>query len=96
MQHGSAEMNRSRCSACGREECPAKDYQDDSSLYGWRLGLASIGLFLSPILLAIVGAMCFGRSSAAQFVGALAGLSVGLAVPIAAVRLRRRGDGESA
>ena len=48
-------------------------------LSGWRLGLASIGLFLAPIALAIEGAALFERSGSAQFLGAIAGLILGVA-----------------
>ena len=48
-------------------------------LSGWRLGIASIGLFLTPIALAITGAALFGRSGSTQFLGAIAGLILGVA-----------------
>lgn len=95
MEHEPIGIGPSRCSACGRDDCPANDYQHDSSLAGWRLGLASIGLFLGPVVLAIAGAMCFDKSYGAQCLGALAGLGVGMSGPMLAARLRHRGDRES-
>ena len=67
-------------------------------LSGWRLGLASIGLFLAPIALAIAGAALFERSGGAQLIGAIAGLILGAAASTVVawfVHSRNRGSRQS-
>ena len=68
-----------RCSCCSVQDCPADGSRDDLPLCGWRLGLFSMGMFLVPGVLAIVGAMCYAESRVAQFLGAIAGLVIGMA-----------------
>lgn len=51
-------------------------------LSGWRLALASAGLFLGPIVLATIGAMVYGPDPGQRFVGALAGLGTGFLLSI--------------
>jgi hypothetical protein len=48
------------------------------SLRGWRLALASLTLFVLPVALAIAGAVSAGESGAAQSLGALGGLALGM------------------
>ena len=79
------------CSRCPIQECPAKDDAEGALLSGWRLGLASVGLFLGPVLLAIAGAMVSTESRTAQFLGAMAGLGAGLVGAVVVGRLLRRG-----
>ena len=64
-------------------------------LSGWRLGLASIGLFLVPMALAIAGAALLGGSGSAQFIGAIAGLILGVAASTVAVWFVHRRNTES-
>ena len=67
-------------------------------LSGWRLGIASIGLFLAPIALAIIGAALFGQSGSTQFLGAIAGLILGVAALTVVVwfaHSRNRGSRQS-
>lgn len=63
---------------------------DGPLLVGWRLGLASMGLFLGPVVLAILGAMWSGRSHEARFLGAITGLGIGMAGSVAVAKLLRR------
>ena len=64
-------------------------------LHGWRLGLAAAGMFLSPVVLAIAGAMCMGGSHGARLLGALVGLGVGMVCSVMAARSLGRRDTES-
>jgi hypothetical protein len=77
------------CSGCPR--CPSGDHPTDEPdsplLYGWRLGLSAIGLFLGPVVLAIVGVLLFGDSPASQLAGAMVGLGVGLAVSVGVAKV---------
>ena len=83
-----------RCSRCPVQECPAEHEPEGARLSGWRLGLASIGLFLGPVLLATAGAIWFGKTGTAQFLGAMAGLGVGLVCSVVVAKLLRRGRKE--
>ncbi len=92
-----ARMNRSRCTGCATEgcavaDCPSDAQTNDSLLVGWRLGVASMGVFLAPVVLAIVGAVCSGRSPDVQLPGTLAGLGLGLAGSMWIARTMRRVD----
>jgi len=44
-------------------------------------------LFLSPIVLAIVGAICFGASERSQLAGGIAGLVLGMVLSLALVKV---------
>jgi len=55
-------------------------------LQGSRLVLATMGLFLGPIVLAIVAATCFGESQIARFAGALVSFGGGMALSVAVAR----------
>jgi len=57
---------------------------------GWRMVLASVGLFLGPIALAIVGALLAGATADARAAGALGGLVLGMAISVIVGRLIRR------
>jgi len=59
-------------------------------LAGWRLGLASVGLFLGPVILAIAGAASFGDGPGTQFAGAIAGLGLGAACSVGTMRILYR------
>ena len=63
-----------------------EDKQDGRPLHGWRFVLASAGLFLVPVLLAIAGAACFAENRHGQFVGAVIGLGLGLVIPAAVTK----------
>ncbi len=56
---------------------------------GWRLAMASVGLFLAPILLAIAGATCCGDGEGVQLLGAVAGLGAGMTGAVVVGRLLR-------
>lgn len=79
----------SRCSVCPVADCPADEGPEEPRLAGWRLGLVSMGLFLGPVVLAIVGAMSFSDSPGAQLVGAIAGLGLGSAGSVGIVGIDR-------
>lgn len=49
-----------------------------------RLAAVSMGLFLGPAVLALAGAFCLAPQREAQWLGAAAGLGVGMAVSVAA------------
>jgi hypothetical protein len=51
------------------------------------LGFAAIGLFIAPIVLAIVVGLCAGGNDAAKFTGALIGLGLGVGASFLCVRL---------
>ena len=83
--HAQEESEGPGCHGCAMCECPAAEGVGPVS--GWRLGLAAMGLFLGPIVLAIVGAACCRESQAGQLLGAVAGLVVGMVGAVAIARL---------
>lgn len=81
-------LRRDTCAHCMLEDCPLDRTEEETRLRGRPLGLAAIGMFLAPVLLAIIGAMSFRSSYPAQLLGGLGGLAVGiLAARIIAWRL---------
>ncbi|NQU20225.1 MAG: hypothetical protein HQ567_03010 [Candidatus Nealsonbacteria bacterium] len=81
---------RPDCTGCpgaggGNETGP-----DVGTLAGWRLAAVSIGLFLGPILLALIGAACFSARAESQLLGAIAGLLIGIGGSVAVARLVRQ------
>jgi len=54
---------------------------------GRGLGLVAICLFLSPIVLAIAGAICFDGSARSQLVGGIAGLLLGMVLALAVAKV---------
>jgi len=90
--HEPGEADHSGCRGCPVENCPAGDWEDDLALSGGGLGLSSMGLFLGPGVLAIVGAICCGESRGAQFLGAIAGLVLGMTGSVMLAKLLRRAD----
>ncbi len=80
----------SRCSGCLVPDCPAENGPQGSGLAGWRLGLVSMGLFLGPVVLAIIGAAGFRDNPGGQFAGAIAGLGLGLAGSVGMARILHR------
>jgi len=75
------------CRGCLVPDHSSDEGQDRALPSGWRLGIVSIGLFLGPCILAIVGAACFGKSHAAQLSGAVTGLLAGMIGSVAVARL---------
>jgi len=65
----------SGCTRCGLHAAPP----DVPVLRGWRLTVSALGVFLLPLVLAVAGAVVVGGEGGRQFLGALAGLAVGLA-----------------
>ena len=67
------------CGACG-DECPTSSEHPASSEYsGGQTSLASLAVFLLPIVLALCGA-AIGSSPSGQAIGAVAGLAVGVVI----------------
>jgi len=83
------------CFGCPVSDCRAETGAGGGGLAGWRLAVVSVGLFLGPIVLALVGAVCFWPGPEGQLLGAVGGLVVGVGVSIAVARLTRRVDPES-
>jgi hypothetical protein len=83
------------CENCPSDGCPAEHQDDVAALRGWRLGLTSFALFLLPVMLAIGGAACAGERGAAQLLGGLTGLALGICGAIATARLLGRSRIES-
>lgn len=104
----SSESGRAGCAGCGdsHEGCPhahahghgAHGHEMPSETpdgpSGWRLVAIAVGLFLVPIVLAIVGALFGGESQDAQLVGALAGLAIGMGGAIGVYQAIRRSNKE--
>lgn len=88
--HEPGELHSSGCSGCSFRDCPAEEVPDGWLLSGWRLALASMGLFLAPGILAIAGAVYYSKSQGAQFLGAIAGLAVGMTGSVVLAKLPRR------
>ena len=87
MGHESTESHCSSCSACPIEDCPTDGGNDPQLLVGWQFGFASMGLFLGPVVLAIIGAAwCFGESSEGRLLGAIAGLMLGMVASMGIAR----------
>jgi hypothetical protein len=76
--------------SCGLDRPPV-DQPEGQQLAGWRLVLVSLGLFLGPVGLAILGAALAGKTAGGQLIGALAGLGVGFAISAGVARMLRRG-----
>ena len=83
--------SRPRCPGCPVEDCPVDAGAGEPLVAGWRLGLISVGLFLGPVVLAIVGAASLGESPGGQLAGAIGGLGLGLAGSVGAGRMLGRG-----
>lgn len=80
-------LRRDSCAHCLLEHCPLDCTEEEGRLRGRRLGMAAVGMFLVPVLLAIAGAMSFRGSYPAQLLGGLGGLAVGI---LAARTIARR------
>ena len=92
-------LGRPQCPACSVRDCPAErqpenpvenpaeNQAEGPLLAGWRLGLVSAGLFLGPVVLAILGAGILGSSPGRQLAGAIGGLGMGFAVSVGVTRM---------
>ncbi len=67
-------------------DCPARIGRDGADVSGRGIGLVALCLFLTPIVLAIVGAVCFGGSARSQLAGGIAGLLLGMVLALAAAK----------
>ena len=80
------------CSHCRMDaSCPA----EPGALSGWRLTATAAGVFLLPLGLAAAGAALCGQQPTWQFLGALAGLVVGLVGAVVVARCVRRAGKEA-
>ncbi|MBN1588817.1 MAG: hypothetical protein JW888_04820 [Pirellulales bacterium] len=88
--------DRSACPHCGGDACPTPDESDPTAMSGSRFVLAAMGLFLAPLVLAILGAVVAGRRAEAQLIGALGGLALGMAGSVLVARWIRHRSGGNA
>lgn len=86
-----ARLDCTNCSVCsGTDDGPLPQ---KGLLRGGRFVLASVGLFLAPIVLAILGAAWCGESVHRQVFGAIGGLGLGMVGAVAIARvLHVRGE----
>jgi hypothetical protein len=73
-----------------------EDGQGEPPVHGRGMVGSAVGLFLAPIVLAIVGAVVAGPGPGRQIVGAFCGLGIGLVGSILISRLFRFRSGEDA
>ncbi len=78
--------NCQTCSTSGPDESLGD--QQGELMTGWRFGSASAGVFLLPLIAAVVGASVV--SPALQLLGGLAGLALGTVITTIAARLLTR------
>jgi len=90
--HDHRGTTRPDCPGCSVGDCRDEAEPDAGTLTGWRLAAVSMGLFLGPILLALIAAACFSSRPESQLLGALTGLSIGIGGSVAVARLVRRSD----
>jgi hypothetical protein len=95
LNRGPMRSNRPGCYRCRVEHCPSGDCSASPVLVGWRLGLACLGLFLGPVLLAILGAALIGEDCGAQLPVAISGLGLGMLGSILAARQLSCGDNKA-
>ncbi|MBN1851386.1 MAG: hypothetical protein JW829_01630 [Pirellulales bacterium] len=84
------EVDPPDCLACPRRECSGHIPVENNSLQGCRFVSASLGLFLTPIVLAIAGSLLGGNEPGTQFVGGIVGFLLGMGGAVAVGRWRRR------
>ncbi len=77
---------------CGR--CQGNGESSGPLLAGWPLAAASACVFLPPLMLAALGALCVRREPLWQAVAALVGFAAGVALARQLVRLARFGREE--
>ena len=65
------------CAGCAADQCPEEELLHEQTLRGWRLMSVSVGFFLVPLILAVVGAACGRSNPHTQLAGAIAGLTLG-------------------
>ncbi len=83
------------CAGCADQQCGLRGECDSGSLRGRQLGAWAVLVFLCPIVLALVGALCLRGSGQAQLAGAGIGFAVGTVASAAAGRRMARGGEES-
>ena len=89
---GDRESVGPKCGGC--QGCPTDEKVSqtglDAPLAGGALVFASIGFFLGPLGMAVLGATWFDHSGASQLAGAVAGLAAGMLASVAVGRLLAR------
>ena len=83
-------------SGCGGQcaHCAVPDVvidQNGEKMVGWRLVLPAIGVFLGPLVCALIGAMLFAGSPGKQTGGTFGGLFIGLLISIITGFMLRKG-----
>lgn len=76
----------------GCRQCPGGGMGEQDprgALSGWRLSVAALVVFLVPLILALLGSVVAGSSQTARLLGAICGLTVGVAAAILTARLIR-------
>ncbi len=74
---GPHDGERRGCGGCGSGDCPMGTAVTAPALDGKRFVLASLAVFIGPLLLAIAGAIGWGSTVEGQLVGAASGLVLG-------------------
>lgn len=85
-----ASPDGSKCSTCPVDDCFGKNTSDDIPLAGGRFVLASLGLFLGPLVPALIGAVWAGETPVGQLCGALVGLGLGMVGAVGIAGILRR------
>ena len=88
--HDHHRTTRPDCAGCSVADCRSESEPDVGTLSGWRLAAMSMGLFLGPILLALIGAACLASRPESQLLGAMAGLLLGIGGSVTVAKLMHR------
>ena len=72
-----AEPGAGESGGCGA--CDARAGVSGGETAGWRLSAAAAGMFLCPVILAILGAVVCGGGQLRRLLGCVGGMSAGLA-----------------
>ena len=88
--HNHHRTSQPQCAGCSVTDCRGESEAYSGTLSGWRLAVASMGLFLGPILAALTGAACFASRPESQLLGAIVGLLLGIGVSVAVAKLMHR------
>ena len=87
-----ADAGAGESDGCGA--CDARTGEPSGEPAGWRLSSAAAGMFLCPVILAILGAVVCGGGQLRRLLGCVGGMSAGLAASvIVAGILRSRREG---
>ena len=81
-------------SACQQNEKPVEETDNIPVMSPTQFNLYAAGLFLGPILLAIIGAVVFSRNHTTRFLGGLGGFLVGMIMSIILFKVFYRPKGK--